>query len=189
MMGSWPTGAHPFLACWSASTSSSSLFVGTVSSACKARPRPPAPSPIASAAQDWEGGSRGSPQCFSACLKLFGSEQQWNKPRASGLALAEGWGLEESTCGAGLDVWQAERAASSELGAHKGWMLVRDHQPGLSQGPSSRRVSKGTLETMDGSGHILQPGTKSMSLALFSQISSSMFSWPSRSITWLRPRA
>lgn len=126
MMGSWPTGAHPFLACWSASTSSSCSFVGTVSSACKATPRSPAPSPTASTAQDWGGGSRGFHRCFSACLKLFGSEQQWNKPWPSGLALvvAEGWGLEESTSGAGVDVWQAEvqpeRAASSELSAHKG---------------------------------------------------------------------
>lgn len=52
-------------------------------------------------------------------------------------------------------MWQAEiqpeRAASSELSAHKGWMLVRDHQPGLSQGLSFRKVSKGTLETMNGS--------------------------------------
>lgn len=57
-----------------------------------------------------EGGNRGFPQCFSVCLKLFSSEEQWNKPQASGLALvvAEGWGLEESTSGAGLDVWQAE---------------------------------------------------------------------------------
>ena len=39
-------GAHPSLACWSASTSSSSLSVGTVSSDIKAVSRLPLPTPI-----------------------------------------------------------------------------------------------------------------------------------------------
>lgn len=66
---------------------------------------------------------------------------------------------------------------------------IRDHQPGLSQGFNSQKVSQSTLETMGSSCHILQKEIKFMSLALSLQISSSMSSWPSRLITWLRLRA
>lgn len=66
---------------------------------------------------------------------------------------------------------------------------IRDHQPGLSQGFNSKKVPQSTLETMGSFCHILQKEIKFMSSALSLQISSSMSSWPSRLITWLRLRA
>lgn len=40
---------------------------------------------------------------------------------------------------------------------------IRDHQPGLSQGFNSQKVSQSTLETMGSSCHILQKEIKFMS--------------------------
>lgn len=62
------------------------------------------------------------------------------KPQASGLALvvAEGWGLEESTSGAGLVVWQAE--IQPERQAAQSSVLTRD---GFWLGISSQGYHKG----------------------------------------------
>lgn len=149
-------GAHPFPACWSASTSSSSSFVGTVSSACEARPKLPVPSPIASATQDCEGAEGGASLSFSV-LNSGGTSHR--------LQILHWWWLRfgvwrKAPPGAGLDDQQAisqcsnrteleglsygrERAASPELSTHKDGCRVRDHQPGLSQGLNSRKVFSG----------------------------------------------